>query len=37
MALALLKKPQPRLTFLCRKEDDGVIAAPVRAKTALPD
>lgn len=37
MALALLKKPQPRLTFLCRKEDEGVIPAPVRAKTALPD
>lgn len=37
MALTLLKKPQPRLTFLCRKEDEGVIPAPVRAKTALPD
>lgn len=37
MALALLKKTQPRLTFLCRKEDEGVIPAPVRAKTALPD
>jgi hypothetical protein len=37
MALALLKKPQPRLSFLCRKEDEGVIPAPVRAKTALPD
>jgi hypothetical protein len=37
MELALLKKPQPRLTFLCRKEDEGVIPAPVRAKTALPD
>ena len=37
MALALLTKPQPRLTFLCRKEDEGVIPAPVRAKTALPD
>ncbi|WP_439625464.1 DUF6065 family protein [Shinella sp.] len=37
MALALLKKPQPPLTFLCRKEDEGVIPAPVRAKTALPD
>ncbi|HEV7249643.1 MAG TPA: DUF6065 family protein [Shinella sp.] len=37
MALAFLKKPQPRLTFLCRKEDEGVIPAPVRAKTALPD
>lgn len=37
MVLALLKKPQPRLTFLCRKEDEGVIPAPVRAKTALPD
>ncbi|MDX3974556.1 DUF6065 family protein [Shinella sp.] len=37
MALALLKRPQPRLTFLCRKEDEGVIPAPVRAKTALPD
>ncbi|MCX8278924.1 DUF6065 family protein [Phyllobacterium sp. 0TCS1.6C] len=37
MELALLKKPQPRLTFLCRKDDEGVIPAPVRAKTALPD
>ena len=37
MALALLKKPQPRLTFLCRTEDEGVIPPPVRAKTALPD
>jgi hypothetical protein len=37
MALALLKKPQPRLTFLCRKEDEGVIPAPIRAKTALPE
>ncbi|WP_075289320.1 DUF6065 family protein [Pararhizobium arenae] len=37
MALTLLKKPQPRLTFLCRKEDEGVIPAPVRAKTALPE
>lgn len=37
MALALLKRPRPRLTFLCRKEDEGVIPAPVRAKTALPD
>lgn len=37
MALTLLKRPQPRLTFLCRKEDEGVIPAPVRAKTALPD
>ncbi len=30
-------KRQPRLTFLCRKQDEGVIPAPVRAKTALPD
>jgi hypothetical protein len=37
MVLTLLRKPQPRLTFLCRKEDEGVIPAPVRAKTALPD
>ncbi|CDZ29096.1 DUF6065 family protein [Neorhizobium galegae] len=37
MALALLKKPQPRLTFLCREEDEGVIPPPVRARTALPD
>lgn len=37
MAFAFLKKPQPRLTFLCRKEDEGVIPAPVCAKTALPD
>jgi hypothetical protein len=37
MVLALLKKPQPRVTFLCRKEDEGVIPAPIRAKTALPD
>lgn len=37
MALALLKKPRPRVTFLCRKEDEGVIPAPIRAKTALPD
>lgn len=37
MALALLKKPQPRVTFLCLKEDEGVIPAPIRAKTALPD
>jgi hypothetical protein len=35
--MAFLNKPQPRLTFLCRKEDEGVIPAPVRAKTALPD
>jgi hypothetical protein len=37
MTMAFLNKPQPRLTFLCRKEDEGVIPAPVRAKTALPD
>lgn len=37
MAISLLRKPQPRLTFLCRKEDEGVIPSPVRAKTALPD
>lgn len=37
MALAFLKRPQPRLTFLCRKEDEGVIPPPVRAKTTLPD
>ncbi|MFB9950598.1 DUF6065 family protein [Rhizobium puerariae] len=37
MHLSLLKKPQPKITFLCRKEDEGVIPAPVRAKTALPD
>ncbi|MBY5787936.1 DUF6065 family protein [Rhizobium leguminosarum] len=37
MTMAFLNRPQPRLTFLCRKEDEGVIPAPVRAKTALPD
>lgn len=37
MALSLLKKPEPKMTFLCRREDEGVIPAPVRAKTALPD
>ncbi len=37
MTMAFLNKPQLRLTFLCRKEDEGVIPAPVRAKTALPD
>ncbi|MBB3975209.1 hypothetical protein GGQ64_000385 [Rhizobium azooxidifex] len=37
MALTLLRKTQPKLTFLCRKEDEGVIPPPVRAKTALPD
>ncbi|MEN3149210.1 DUF6065 family protein [Neorhizobium sp. IRAMC:178] len=37
MALTLLRKPQPRLIFSCRKEDEGVIPPPVRAKTALPD
>jgi hypothetical protein len=37
MVLSLLTKPQPKLTFLCRKEDEGIIPAPVRAKTALPD
>lgn len=37
MNLSLLKKPQPKITFLCRKEDEGIIPAPVRAKTALPD
>lgn len=36
MALSFLTKPQARMTFLCRKEDEGVIPAPVRAKTALP-
>jgi hypothetical protein len=35
--LSLLKRPTPTITFLCRKEDEGVIPAPVRAKTALPD
>ncbi|MGK6314264.1 DUF6065 family protein [Neorhizobium sp. DT-125] len=37
MNLSLLKKPQPKIAFLCRKEDEGIIPAPVRAKTALPD
>ncbi|MBW9091582.1 hypothetical protein JNB91_27685 [Rhizobium wenxiniae] len=37
MALSLLRKPEPKLTFLCRKEDEGIIPAPVRAKTALPE
>ncbi len=37
MNLSILKKPQPKITFLCRKEDEGIIPAPVRAKTALPD
>jgi len=37
MNLSLLKRPQPKITFLCRKEDEGIIPAPVRAKTALPD
>ncbi|WP_105383092.1 DUF6065 family protein [Neorhizobium alkalisoli] len=37
MALSFLSKSQPRMTFLCRKEDEAVIPAPVRAKTALPD
>lgn len=37
MTLSLLKKPEPKMTFLCRKEDEGVIPAPVCAKTALPD
>ncbi|OHV82664.1 DUF6065 family protein [Rhizobium sp. LCM 4573] len=36
MKLSLLRKPQPMITFLCRKEDEGVIPAPVQAKTALP-
>ncbi|MDX3926891.1 MAG: DUF6065 family protein [Shinella sp.] len=30
-------QPKPALSFLCRKEDAGVIPAPVQAKTALPD
>lgn len=37
MNLSILKKPQPKITFLCRKEDEGIIPVPVRAKTALPD
>ncbi len=37
MNLSILKRPQPKVTFLCRKEDEGIIPAPVRAKTALPD
>ena len=37
MALSLLRKPEPKLTFLCRKEDEGIVPAPVRAKTAIPD
>lgn len=37
MNLSILKRPQPKITFLCRKEDEGIIPAPVRAKTALPD
>ena len=37
MTLSLLRKPQPKLTFLCRKEDEGIIPAPVRAKTAIPE
>lgn len=36
MALALLKKTQPRLTFLCRKEDEGVIPAPYAPKQPCP-
>lgn len=31
------KRLEPRLIFRCAKEDDGVIAAPVRAKLALPE
>ncbi|MFK0387112.1 DUF6065 family protein [Agrobacterium sp. NPDC090273] len=37
MTLPLLKKPEPRVTFLCRNEDEGIIPVPVRAKTALPE
>jgi hypothetical protein len=37
MTLSLLKKPQPKISFLCRRQDEGILAPPVRAKTALPD
>ena len=37
MALSLLRKPEPKLTFLCRREDEGIVPAPVRAKTAIPE
>ncbi len=29
--------PKPRIEFLCRPEDAGVIPEPVRAKTIIPD
>lgn len=32
-----LSRPRPTIRFLCRPEDEGVIAPPVAAKTTLPD
>lgn len=37
MRLSLFNQPAPSITFLCRKEDEGVIAPPARAKNALPE
>lgn len=32
-----VNRPEPKLTFRCAAEDEGVIAAPVPAKSVLPD
>jgi hypothetical protein len=31
------RRPDPKITFRCAAEDDGVIAAPIPAKLVLPD
>lgn len=33
----MFRRPSPRIEFLCAPEDQGVIAAPVPAREALPD
>lgn len=35
--MSMFRRARPRIRFLCEKEDEGVIAPPVPAKTYLPD